>query len=133
MHILPNILRSKCNQTITFGQLIEYNMRNFLIFCMIFEGKYFCCNILWADQISLFCCPFFARYWAICVLQLFLSHNLFHNILRLFDILPSFRFTTVKWSSIISNKHGIYDLSHELPNDLKLRILEISKIHGIIT
>ena len=28
MHILPNISRSKDNQTIKFGQLIEYNMRN---------------------------------------------------------------------------------------------------------
>ena len=28
IHILPNILRSKGNQTVKFGQLIEYNMRN---------------------------------------------------------------------------------------------------------
>ena len=28
IHILPNISRDKSNQTITFGQLIEYNMRN---------------------------------------------------------------------------------------------------------
>ena len=27
MHILPNISRSKENQTIKFGHLIEYNMR----------------------------------------------------------------------------------------------------------
>ena len=27
MHILPNISRSKDNQVIKFGQLIEYNMR----------------------------------------------------------------------------------------------------------
>ena len=27
MHILPNILRSKDNQTMKFDQLIEYNMR----------------------------------------------------------------------------------------------------------
>ena len=27
-HILPNISRSKRNQTMKFGQLIEYNMRN---------------------------------------------------------------------------------------------------------
>ena len=27
-HILPNISRSKGNQTMKFGQLIEYNMRN---------------------------------------------------------------------------------------------------------
>ena len=29
----------------------------------------------------------------------------------------------VKRSSIISNKQGVYELSHELPNDLRLRIL----------
>ena len=28
IHILPNISRSKCNQTMKFGQLIEYNVRN---------------------------------------------------------------------------------------------------------
>ena len=33
----------------------------------------------------------------------------------------------VKGSMIISNKHGIYELSHELPNELRLRILGISK------
>ena len=29
----------------------------------------------------------------------------------------------VKRSVIISNKHGIYELPHKLPNDLRLRIL----------
>ena len=29
----------------------------------------------------------------------------------------------VKRSMIISNKHGIYNLVHELPNDLRLKIL----------
>ena len=29
--ILPNILRSKCNQTMKFDQLIEYNMRNIFL------------------------------------------------------------------------------------------------------
>ena len=33
VYILPNISRSKGHQTIKFGQLIEYNMRN------IFLGK----------------------------------------------------------------------------------------------
>ena len=33
IHILPNISRSNGNQTMKFGQLIEYNMRN------IFRGK----------------------------------------------------------------------------------------------
>ena len=28
INILPNISRSKDNQTMKFGQLIEYNMRN---------------------------------------------------------------------------------------------------------
>ena len=31
MHILPNISRSKSNQTIKFGQLVEYNMRNIFV------------------------------------------------------------------------------------------------------
>ena len=30
----------------------------------------------------------------------------------------------VKRSVIISNKHGIYELPHELPSDLRLKILE---------
>ena len=44
-----------------------------LIFCMIFEGKYFCCYILLADQISLSGCFYFVKSWAICVLQLFVN------------------------------------------------------------
>ena len=31
IHILPNILRSKDNPTMKFGQLIEYNMRNLFV------------------------------------------------------------------------------------------------------
>ena len=31
IHIVPNTSRSKDKQTRTFGQLIEYNMRNILI------------------------------------------------------------------------------------------------------
>ena len=38
MHVLPNISGSKDNQTIKFGQLIEYNMRN--IFLEISYTKY---------------------------------------------------------------------------------------------
>ena len=30
-HILPNISRSKDNQALKFGQLIEYNMRNIFL------------------------------------------------------------------------------------------------------
>ena len=28
IYVLPNISKSKCNQTIKFGQLIEYHMKN---------------------------------------------------------------------------------------------------------
>ena len=31
IHILPNISKSKDNQTIKFGQLIEYNMKNIFL------------------------------------------------------------------------------------------------------
>ena len=31
IHILVDFSRSKCNQTIKFGQLIEYNMRNIFL------------------------------------------------------------------------------------------------------
>ena len=31
IHILPNISRSKGNQTMTFGQLIECNMKNIFL------------------------------------------------------------------------------------------------------
>ena len=31
MHLLPNILRSKDNQTMKFGQLIEDNMRSIFL------------------------------------------------------------------------------------------------------
>ena len=37
-HILPNILQSKGNQTMKFGQLIEYNKRN--IFLQKLCGKW---------------------------------------------------------------------------------------------
>ena len=37
-------------------------------FCMIFGEKYIFCCILLTDQISLFVCLYFVRYWAMCVL-----------------------------------------------------------------
>ena len=40
-------------------------------FCKIFQEKYFCCYILLPDQISVSGCLYFVRYWAICVLKLF--------------------------------------------------------------
>ena len=39
IHILSNISRSKCNELMKFGQLIEYNMRN-----IFFEKSYTKCS-----------------------------------------------------------------------------------------
>ena len=50
-------------------------------------------------------------------------YNHFHNILRLFDVLRNFTFTTSETMDDITYKHGIYELPHELPNDLRLRVL----------
>ena len=38
-----------------------------------FQEKCFSCYILLTDQISLFDCLYFSRYWAICALQLFVN------------------------------------------------------------
>ena len=47
-----------------------------------------------------------------------------HNILRLFDVLPNFVSPQENGSVIGSNKRGIYELPHELPNNIGLTILE---------
>ena len=52
------------------------------------------------------------------------NYNDGHNILRLYDTLPNFLSPQVKRSVIISNKDGIYELPHQLPNNLRLKILE---------
>ena len=48
-----------------------------------------------------------------------------------------FRSPQVKRTMIIGNKHGIYELPHELPNELRIVKLGksriVSKIHGSIT
>ena len=49
----------------------------------------------------------------------------------LFDVLPNFSFTTSeKRSAIVSNKQGVHELPHELPNDIRLRILGNKKKSG---
>ena len=50
---------------------------------------------------------------------------IFCHILMLYQIFFS---RQVKRSAIISNKHGIYELSQELPNDLRLEILKNQEI-----
>ena len=53
------------------------------------------------------------------------ADNHFHNILRLLDVLPQ-----VKRYVILTYKHGIYELPHGLPNDLRLGILGNLEISG---
>ena len=67
--------------------------------------------------------PFFLIMYIFEVATFFLAYNHFHNILRLFDALPNFPFTTSEMMRIIIYNHGIYELPHELPSNLKLRIL----------
>ena len=43
------------------------------ILCMLFQEKCFPCSILLTDQISLSNRCYFLRYWAICLMQLFLN------------------------------------------------------------
>ena len=52
----------------------------------------------------------------------------------LFDDLPNFPPPQVKRSATISNKHGIFELPHEMPSDLRLsgNIRRISKLQIII-
>ena len=51
------------------------------------------------------------------------AENSFHNILRLFNVVPSFCSPQPKRCAIITYEHDIYKLPHELRNDLRLRML----------
>ena len=52
-----------------------------------------------------------------------LKYNQFQNILRVFDVLSNFLFTTSETMDDYYFKHGMYELPHALPNDLRLRTL----------
>ena len=56
-------------------------------------------------------------------------YNHCHTILRLFDILPNFSSVTSE-TKCSYNKNGIYTLPQELPDNLRLRILENKEISG---
>ena len=53
------------------------------ILCMVFQQKSSSCYILLTDQISLPDCLYFLRYWAICVLQLFVNQAVTSWVLKL--------------------------------------------------
>ena len=48
-----------------------------------FQEKCYSCQILLTDQISLSDCLYFSRYWAICVLQLFVNQAVTSENLKL--------------------------------------------------
>ena len=83
---------------------------------------------------------YFLQKFIICArvvreLELLENSNQFHNILIHFDVLPNFSFLLqVKQFPIMTYKHGIYELSHEFPNEIKkLRsIRKMSKLHRMI-
>ena len=45
------------------------------------------------------------------------------SVSQYFDVLPNFPFTTSETRTIITYKHGIYELLHELPNNVRLGTL----------
>ena len=49
-------------------------------------------------------------------------YNQGHNILRLLDMIANSPLTTSETKRDYSNKHGIYELLYELPNDLRFWI-----------
>ena len=51
------------------------------------------------------------------------THNQFHNIWSLFVVLPIFFSSQMKRWVTVTYENGIKKLPHELPNNLKLRIL----------
>ena len=56
--------------------------------------------------------------------------NQFDNIFRLLDVLANFNFATSGPMGVTTYKHGIYELPHNMPNDLRLRNLENWEILG---
>ena len=55
--------------------------------------------------------------------KVFPTYNHVDNILRLFDGWANFYFTTSQTKRDYLYKNGIYELPHELPNGLRIRIL----------
>ena len=103
------LVNSECDVNLAVDHSLVYNhSKTFLLFFSL---------ILSLVKNHLF--RFISRFFLI-----FCSYNHFHNILRLFDILPTFPFTaSVKRCAIIIYNQVMYELPHELPNDLRLRIL----------
>ena len=58
------------------------------------------------------------------------TYNRAHNILELVDFFQMLFSQQVKRNVFVTNKNVKYELTDELPNDVRLK--KISKLHGII-
>ena len=76
-------------------------------------------------------------------IQVIITYNHFHLLQQLFSeyflFYQIFRSPQVKRCTVITYKHGIYELPHKLPNDLRLKDLmklrnigKALKLHKII-
>ena len=60
----------------------------------------------------------------------YLTYNLGQNILELYNILVKIRLTTSKTNVVSSIANLVYKLPHELPNELRVRILGNKEMLG---
>ena len=92
-----------------------WNKSPCLIFGIIFKEKCFSCCILLIDQISLPGCLYFMRYWAICLLQLFVNQVVTSWILKLTYL--------SNWAVIHFSNEFLKDFQLlKIKSDLRLRL-----------
>ena len=111
-----------------FSKLIQIASRGTFLHALVLCISICICNCIWSH----FQTPCIAHHKMFYIILRELNvfdkniktNNHFYNILRIFEVLPNFFSPQVKRCAIITYKHGIYELSHELPNDLRLRTLE---------
>ena len=60
----------------------------------------------------------------------YLTYNLGQNILELYNILVEIRLTASKTNVVSSIANLVYKLPHELPNELRVRILGNKEMLG---
>ena len=58
------------------------------------------------------------------------NYNLGHNILELYNVLVEIRLTKVNRNVVSIIADLVYELPHQLPNDLRFKILGKKKILG---
>ena len=106
----------RCNTGGNFSSIFSINQT------LLLYVKLFACQKNVKQESRLF----YSTLWIWFYLRFFdmlMNYNQFHNVLRLSISYQIFLSRQVKLWAIITYKHGIYKLPHELPNDLRLRIL----------